>query len=106
MGGGGLTCYCVSIHVIEDVPEAEDSGRGGGRAASEQRGAEFLAGLARVKVRVGLQSGAHAARERAHLIRGAAAFHLAPIALHAHFLARKLQRRRWERKENLKVEKS
>ncbi|MEQ2187032.1 hypothetical protein GOODEAATRI_000374 [Goodea atripinnis] len=50
-----------------------------------------------VKVRAGLQTGAHAARKRAHLVRTAAAFNLAPIALHAHdFLARKIQRRKSE----------
>lgn len=88
-----LTGYSASIHVVEDVPQTEDPGGGSRWAASEQRGAEFLPRFARVQVRVGFQSGAHAARQRAHLIRSAAAFHLASIALHAHFLARKLQRR-------------
>lgn len=97
-----LTGYCVSVHVIEDVPKTEDPGGSSRCAASEQRGAEFLARSARVKVRGGFQSGAHASRQRAHLIRTAAAFDLASIALHAHFLAVEIQRRtkrgRMERK--------
>lgn len=92
--GSCLTGYGVSIHVIEDVPKTEDPGGGGRWAAFQQRGAEFLPRSAGVKVRVGFHSGTHAARQRAHLIRAAAAFNLASIALHAHFLARKIQRRR------------
>lgn len=88
-----LTGDSVSIHVVEDVPKTEDPGGSSRRAASEQRGAEFLPRLARVEVRVGFESGAHAAGQRVHLIRSAAAFQLTSIALHAHFLARKLQRR-------------
>lgn len=93
-----LTGYSASIHIVEDVPQTEDPGGSSRCAASEQRGAEFLPRFARVQVRVGFQSRAHAARQRAHLIRSAAAFHLASIALHAHFLARKLQRRVEKRK--------
>lgn len=47
-----------------------------------------------MKVRVGFQCGTHAARQRAHLIRTAAAFYLTSIALHTHFLARKIQRKK------------
>lgn len=93
-GAGSLTDDSVSVHVIQDVPEAEDPGGGGRRAASEQRGAELVAGSAGVEVRAGLERGAHAARQRAHLVRTAAAFDLASVALHAHFWARKIQRRR------------
>lgn len=88
-----LTHYGVSIHVIEDVPKSEDPGGSSRWAAFEQRGSEFVPRLARVEVRVGFQRGAHAAGQRAHLIQSAAAFNLASIALHTHFLARKIQRR-------------
>lgn len=68
-----------------------------------------MARLAGVEVRVGLQRRAHAARQRVHLVRSAAAaaaFHLASIALHAHFLARALQRReRQEAEEGKRKEK-
>lgn len=100
-----LTGYSVSIHVIEDVPEAEDPRGGSRRAAAEQRGAEFVPGFAGVKVRAGLQRGTHAARQRAHLIQTAAAFDLASIALHAHFLARKLQRKK-EKREGMEKKNS
>ena len=46
-----------------------------------------------MKVRAGFQSGTHAARQRAHLVRTAAALNLAPVALHTHLLSRKIQRR-------------
>lgn len=110
-----LTGDGVSIHVVEDVPKTEDPRRGRRRVTSEQRGAEFVARLAGVEVRVGLQRRAHAARQRVHLVRSAAAaaaFHLASIALHAHFLARALQRRERQeaeegkRKEKKKTEKT
>ena len=89
-----LTGYSVSIHVIEHIPKAEDPGCSSGRTASEQRGAEFLAGLARVKVRVGFQRRTHAARQCLDHIRTAAVLNLASIALHTHLLARKIQLKR------------
>lgn len=109
-----LTGHGVSVHVVQDVPEAQDAGGGGRRAAPEQRRAEFVAGLARAKVRAGAGShhepdrpaaaaaGTHAAGERVHLVRAAAAasLDLASVALHAHLLllllllaARKIQRK-------------
>lgn len=91
-----LTGDGVSVHVVENVPKTEDPRGGRRRAASEQRGAEFVSRLAGVEVRAGLQRRAHAARQRVHLVRSAAAaaaLQLASIALHAHCLARALQRR-------------
>lgn len=94
-----LTGDGVSVHVVENVPKTEDPRGGRRRATSEQRGAEFVSRLAGVEVRAGLQCRAHAAGQRADLVRSAAAaaLQLASIALHAHCLARALQRR--ERQE-------
>lgn len=47
-----------------------------------------------MQVRGGFKGRAHASRQRVHLIRTAAPLDLTSIALHAHLLARQIQRKR------------
>lgn len=80
-----LTCYCVSVHVIEHIPEAEYPGSGDRRPAPQQGSPELVPGPARVRIGVRFQAGAHASRQRLHLVRTAAAFDFTSITVHAHF---------------------